>query len=147
MTAALLFLVGLAAGVLVWLGLGALPRRIRALDAIRALAEARGARVVGTGAGEPVRVVGSVGARAFTLLYEAHWLHGDVLLLAVDCASSAAGPHTHGDLVAEASDEALAVRMLQPPADVWGRLDRVLDALVELASDLERDRPGEPGEP
>jgi hypothetical protein len=145
MTPALLLAVGFAAGVLGWLGLVAVPKRVGAVEAIRSFAARHGARLVGSGAGEPIRVVGVVAGRTFTLLYEASWMHGDVLLLAVDCASDAVGPQVRGEVVAEAGDEALAVRVRRPPADLLDRLDVVLAGLVEMAASLERERPAAPG--
>jgi len=67
-----------------------------------------------------------------------------VLLVGLDCATSATGPVEVGGLNAEVDDAALAVCMVDPPR-AWldaDRLEGLLGAMAALAEELERGQPG-----
>lgn len=137
-----LFLVGFVGATLMWLGLVAIPRRLRAVEDLRAFAVARGLRASGDGAELPLRIVGTVRGRLFTVAYQANPVRGSVLLVGVDCDSAAEGPQ--GRLNAEAGDRALVSRWTEPPAELLGRMETLIDALAEMAEELEKENPAEP---
>ena len=141
-----LFLVGFVAAALLWFGGVVMPRRLRSIDALRRFAAERNAHVQGDGGADALRIVGYVRGRMFTVLYQVDWLRGDVLMVGVDCATSAAGTHAHGDLQAEAGDSALASRWFGPPIALLMRMYTTVDALAQMAEELEAARPGEADE-
>lgn len=131
----LLFGVGFVAATALWLGLRVLPRRVRAVDAVRAFGEAHGARVTGDGVAEALRVVGSVRGRMFTVVYQLDAARGDVLLAAVDCAAADGAVAPDGTV---AEGEAVATRFVGAGPEVTTRLDAIVEALVDVAEGLER---------
>ena len=137
-----LFVVGFVAAALLWFGGVVLPRRLRSIDALRRFAADHDAHVQGDGGADALRIVGYVRGRMFTVLYQVDWLRGDVLMVGVDCATSAAGSHEQGGLQAEAGDSALASRWFGPPRALLMRMDTVVDALVQMAEELEATQPG-----
>lgn len=139
MTALLLFAVGLAVGGFAWVGLVWIPRQLAPIDAIHALAASRRARVRGDGRREPLVVLGSVAGRAFTLTWQQGG-EGDVLLLAIDCVGEAAPSSAEGGERA-AGDAALVTRWVRPSADVFARLDTILEEQARLAAELEERGP------
>lgn len=139
MNAVLLFAVGFVAAAALWLGLRVLPRRVRTLEEVRAFGEARGAQVLGDGVSEPLRVVGGVGGRAFTVVYQAEVLRGAVLLVAVDC-DVPDGAAVAGGAIVEGS--ALATRVTNPGPEVTSRLSELVEALAEVAERLEVEARG-----
>ena len=140
MTGWLLLAVGVVAGGFGWLGLVWIPRQLAPIDAIRAFAVARRAQARGDGRREPLLVVGSVAGRAFTLTWQ-RGADGDVLLIGVDCAASQdrTPPVEGGESVV--ADAALVTRWVRPSAEVFARLDTILEEQAVLAAELERRAP------
>jgi hypothetical protein len=141
-----LFAVGFVVATLFWLGLRALPRRQHAIDDLRTFAARNGIPVHGDGTAEALRFVGEARGRMFTVLYQAGGIEGPVLLIGVDCDSAAKGEHARGDVRAEAGDSTLASRWFSPPPEITGGIGKVLDAMVDMAEELERREPPTGGE-
>lgn len=150
MDAAGLFLVGLVAGALLWLGYVFIPGALAPAEALRRFAAARGARVRGDGRAEPLTILGQVRGRPFTLTWQRPVGGGDVLLIGVDCAGEAPGPlppvaHAPGEPETLAADAALVTRWVRPVPELFepGRLEAILDALARAAEELEATNPAE----
>jgi len=142
--------VGAVAGTFLWLGLVWIPGRLRPAEGLRAFAKARGALVRGDGRVAPLTVLGQVRGRAFTVTWQRPAGGGDVLLVGVDCAASVAEPLPPvgpavgtGAPWTEASDAALVTRWVRPAPELTTpeRLDALIEAMAELAAELEERHP------
>ena len=143
----LLFAVGFVAASCLWLGLAWIPRRLAPVDALRAFASARGARARGDGRVEPISIVGVARGRPFTVTWQRPAGGGDVLLVGVDCGVegvTVGGPPNVGLAITTAEGAALVTRWVRPGADVLEpvRLGAIVDALAQLAEELEAAHPG-----
>ncbi|MES2638942.1 MAG: hypothetical protein V4850_05650 [Myxococcota bacterium] len=155
----LLFAVGFGAATCLWIGLAWIPRRLAPVNALRAFASARGARVRGDGRVEPLSILGVARGRPFTVTWQRPAGGGDVLLVGVDCrvpdgavpVDGAAGGDGDGeaDGVTAAEGDALVTRWVRPGADVLdpARLGALVDALAQMAEELEAAHPAFEGEP
>jgi hypothetical protein len=124
-----------------------LGRTFGPTEAIARWAAARGLAVRGDGVTSPLHVVGARAGRLFTLSLTR--MDGvQQLLVAVDCQTAADGDQgALGGAAVQAGGEALAVRIQNPPSEVWDRLDGLVDELVHMAVMLEARAPGaEPDE-
>ncbi|MDP2309881.1 MAG: hypothetical protein Q8P18_27935 [Pseudomonadota bacterium] len=147
----LLFAVGFGAATCLWIGLAWIPHRLAPVNALRAFASARGARVRGDGRVEPLSILGVARGRPFTVTWQRPAGGGDVLLVGVDClvadGAVAAGDEAGG--VTSAEGDALVTRWVRPGADVLepARLGEIVDALAQMAEELEAAHPSFEEEP
>ena len=142
-----LFGVGFAAAACLWLGLAWIPRRLAAVDALRAFAATRGARARGDGVLEPLSILGVARGRPFTVTWQRPPGAGDLLLVGVDCrvddGALDAGAGVPGATETAAEGSALVSRWVRPGPDVLdpARLAMIVDALAQMAEELEATRP------
>lgn len=145
-----MFAVGFVAATCLWIGLAWIPRRLAPVNALRAFASARGARVRGDGRVEPLSILGVARGRPFTVTWQRPAGGGDVLLVGVDCRvpDGAVRDGEEGGGVTSAEGDALVTRWVRPGLDLLepARLSAIVDALAEMAAELEAAHPAFEGE-